>query len=127
MPKIGVFWFYKGTVIGRSMDIDFAEDRKNETLDSPDTHTDLWDNDRTLLREFPELFRGTEYFAIPRGRVLWKTQTATVKIFMDSVLFNDTIKQKILAFFELERTNVQWKRDSHYTTTAIDIDALFVD
>lgn len=106
--------------------IDAGDEILAGTIDSSDTHTDLWDNDRTLLRDFPELY-GSEYFSVPRGRVLWKSKTASAKILMDSVLFNNMIKQKILKFFDLETTNVQWDRDVHYTTNAIDIDALFDD
>ncbi len=124
MSQIGVFWFYKGTVIGKPVDLDIAEDTGIGVLDSPDTHTDLWDNDRGLLKSFPDLY-GREYFSIPRGRVLWEIEMSSAKVFMDSVLFENTIKQKVLKFFNLKSTNVKWERDVHYTTNSMDIDALF--
>lgn len=90
MPRIGVFWYYKGVVFGRAIDLKDAEEYGTDTLDSSDTHTDLWDNDRTLLRDFPELY-GTEYFNIPRGRILWKPNAESAMILMDSVLFDISI------------------------------------
>ena len=105
MPKIGVFWCYKDVVFGRAVSLDKAEDLGIGILDSPDTHTDLWDKDRTLLRDFPEQ-HGGEYFSIPRGRVLWELKTSSAKIFMDSVLFRDTSKQKILETIEVEKNEI---------------------
>lgn len=126
MPRIGVFWFYNNIVIGRSIDLESVDTPEDRIIDSPDTHTDLWDHDRTLLRGFPELY-GTEYFSIPRGRVMWEAKTSSAKIFMDSVLFKNTYKRTILKFFDLESTNVQWGKDAHYTTNANEIDVLFDD
>ncbi len=126
MPQIGIFWLYKETVIGRAIELDAGEEMPTGTIDSPDNHTDLWDNSRTLLQDFPEL-RQEEYFSIPRGRVLWKTESSSAKILMDSVLFEPSIKAKILQFFDLEKSKVKWGRDLHYTTSQNDLSALFDD
>lgn len=126
MPEIGVFWFYKDTVLGKAVALDMAEGIGIGVLDSPDTHTDLWDNNSSLLRVFPELY-GSEYFSMPRGRVLWVQKTSTARIFMDDLLFKETTKKKILKYFDLCTTNVQWEKDPHYTTDTNDIDFLFDD
>jgi hypothetical protein len=124
MPRIGVFWYYKNKVIGRAINLEKGENFGSGILDSPDTQTDLWDNDPSLLNGFPELF-GSEYFSIPRGRILWDIKMATAKGLMDATLFNDPAKLKILQFFDLESTGIQWMRDAHYTTDANELDILF--
>jgi hypothetical protein len=124
MPKIGVFWFYKQNVVGRSIAIEAGEESVPGIIDSADTHADLWDNDRSLLQDFPEL-RGTEYHKVPRGRVLWQKDTELAKIYLDEVLFAPEIKSKILEFFDLIGCNVQWGRDVHYTTKEDDLSRLF--
>lgn len=126
MPRIGVFWYYKQTVVGRSIAIQDGEESVPGVIDSIDTHADLWDRDRSLLKNFPEL-RGTEYHKVPRGRVLWHKDTIKAKIYMDEVLFKPKIKTKILQFFDIEKNIVEWGRDVHYTTCEDKLLSLFDD
>jgi hypothetical protein len=126
MPKIGVFWFYQQTVVGRALEIEEGEESVPGIIDKADTHADLWDNDHSLLLGFPEL-RGTEYHKVPRGRVLWQKDAAVAKIYLDEVLFDPQIKSKILQFFDLEKCVVQWGRDVHYTTREDELTQLFDD
>jgi hypothetical protein len=120
------FWLDKETVIGRTIELDADEEMVTETIDSLDTHTDFWDNSRTLLQGFPEL-RQEEYFSILRGRVFLKTESSLAQILMASVLFEPGIKTKILEFFDQEKSKVKWGRDLHYTTSQKDLSALFDD
>ena len=115
MPKIGIFWFYRGTVLGRAVDLAAGEQGVPGLLDSPDNHAALWENDRKLLALFPEL-RGQEYFAVPRGRVLWKTAEQEAVIYLDAKLLNKEVQQKILDFFDLGEAKIVWRTDPHYST-----------
>jgi hypothetical protein len=124
MPKIGVFWFYKQAIVGRAIEIEEGEESVPGIIDSADTHADLWDNDRSLLQDFPEL-RGTEYHKVPRGRALWLKDSETAKIYLDEVLFDPQIKAKVLQFFDLAESGVQWARDVHYTTREDELSRLF--
>jgi hypothetical protein len=124
MPKIGIFWHYKQKVIGHASPVSAGEESFPGLLDSPKNHTDVWDEDPTLLVDFPEL-RGQEYYSIPRGRVLWNKNDQHAIVYMDSTLFNAESKELITAFFNLEVCEVKWKTDSHYTTKSEDITALF--
>lgn len=124
MPMIGVFWFYKQTVFGRAIEIEEGEESVPGIIDSADTHADLWDNDRSLLQDFPEL-RGTEYHKVPRGRALWLKDSETAKFYLDEVLFDPQIKAKLLQFFGLGESDVQWGRDVHYTTREDELSRLF--
>ncbi len=126
MPRIGVFWFYNAVVIGRAIDLEAGEEGIPGVIDSPDTHSDLWEHDRRLLIPFPEL-RASEYHSVPRGRVLWQIEPPLARVYMDSVLFEPTIKDKIVKFFALESSKVKWGRDPHYSTSQKDLAELFDD
>jgi hypothetical protein len=122
--KIGIFWFYKEKVIGHASPVSAGEESFPGMIDSPKNHADVWDECRTLLKDFPEL-RGQEYYCIPRGRVLWNKNDQHAIVYMDSTLFNALCKELITAFFNLEGCEVKWKTDSHYTTKSEGLTALF--
>ena len=122
MLNIGVFWFYKGHVLGREADLADGEEGVPGLIDSPDNHTDLWDG--TILRKHPEL-RGREYYEVPRGRVLWDSNQSSAIIYLDARLLNDDIKAKITQFFDLKNEEVVWRTDPHYTTDDKNLERLF--
>ena len=124
MAKIGIFWLYKEKVIGHASPVSAGEEYCPGLLDSPKNHTDIWDEDRTLLSGFPEL-RGQEYYSIPRGRVIWNKNDQHAIVYMDSILFSTENKERITAFFDLNGCEVKWKTDSHYMTKSEDVAALF--
>ena len=126
MPQIGIFWLYKEQILGRASPVSAGEESCTGLIDSPKNHTDVWDEDRTLLTDFPEL-RGQEYFSIPRGRVLWNEAGRRAIVYMDSTLFNDRCKELIVNFFELDGWDVKWKMDAHYTTEPEALSVLFDD
>jgi hypothetical protein len=120
---IGIFWVYKETVFGKAINIDKGEEFVPGIIDSPDNHTDYWDTGKEHLQLFPEL-RFSEYFDVPRGRVLFSRNDGQANIYMDKVLFNDKTKQLIKGFFQLNDTQPDWRTDPHYTTISEDIDQL---
>ena|SRR6056297_401410 len=124
MPKIGIFWIYKQKVIGHASPVSEGEESYPGLLDSPKNHSYVWDEDRTLLTDFPEL-RGLEYYSIPRGRVIWNKNDQHVIVYMDSTLFNVESKELITSYFNLEDCKVMWKTDPHYTTKVESLTALF--
>lgn len=126
MQKIGIFWVYKEKVIGFAATLSEGEESCPGLFDSPCNHTDVWDEDRSLLADFPEL-RGQEYFSIPRGRVLWNEAEQHAIVYMDTTLFSDRCKELIVDFFELDGCDAKWKRDDHYTTEPERLAMLFDD
>lgn len=125
-PKVGIFWFYKEKILAHASPV-LAGDRScSGLIDSSKNHADVWDEDRILLADFPEL-RGMEYFSIPRGRVLWNHVEKHAVVYMDSTLFNDRCKDLIVDFFDLGGCEVKWKRDVHYRTSPEDLAAIFDD
>lgn len=121
---IGIFWFYKGHVLGRVRDTSEGEERVPGLIDSPDNHADFWEYDKKYLNHYSEL-SSCEYLAIPRGRVLYSKKDGQTIIYMDKTLFTDSIKKKIKDFFGLNDKTVVWRTDPHYTTAHHEIERLF--
>jgi hypothetical protein len=120
---IGIFWVYKKTVIGKAVDVSEGEEYVQGIVDSPDNHTDFWDNDKEYRELFPEL-RFSEYMAVPRGRVLYSRKDGQAIVYMDKVLFTDSGKRLIVDFFQLGNDTVLWRSDPHYTTSEDELDRL---
>ena len=120
---IGIFWIHKETVIGKAIDIIDGEEYAPGVADSPDNHTDFWDDDKEYRKSFPEL-RFSEYFDVPRGRVLFDRNKEHAIVYMDKTLFNDHTKQIIIDFFKLIGTEIAWRTDPHYTICSDEIDQL---
>ena len=126
MAKIGIFWVYRDTVIGKAIDSIEGDEFIAGRIDSPNTHIKLWEEDPGFINPFSEL-RGSDYQTVPRGRVLFSPVQNLHIIFMDKVLFNKSTKQKIRSFFEIDNTKVSWNTDPHYTTELSDLDKCFDD
>ena len=123
-PRIGIFWVYKGTVIGRARPLIECEENVPGLLDSPDSHIGLWEQTPDFVIPFPEL-RGVEYQSVPRGRVLYSTTEKTAIVYLDAALHTPQAQRAIRNFFQLEESAVSWKTDAHYTTSPELLDDMF--
>jgi hypothetical protein len=120
MGKIGIFWVRKDEVLRSTFDLATA-DEFHGVVDSPENHVDVWPRFQTRYSDLHEL----EYFALPRGRVVYNQSTARFTVFLDSVLMTPAIKTELLRAFSLTERTTDFARDSHYTTAAWEIDSLF--
>ena len=124
MSKIGIFWVYKNTVIGKAANLAEGDQSIPGVIDSPDTHIYVWESDPEFRLPFSEL-REFEYQSVPRGRVIFFKNQSVFKIYMDKTLFSEANKKHILEYFDLAESKVIWETDSHYTTDQNEIDNLF--
>ena len=124
MSKIGIFWVYKNTVIGKAANLAEGDQLIPGVVDSPDTHIYVWESDPEFRLPFSEL-REFEYQSVPRGRVIFFKNQSVFKIYMDKTLFSEANKKHILEYFDLAESKVIWETDSHYTTDQNEIDNLF--
>lgn len=122
--KIGIFWIYQNTVLGKARPLSEGESSVAGLLDSPDDHVRIWEL-AGFRSQFPAL-RSMEYQQVPRGRVLYAVNKNKVIVYMDKSLHNEVSKQKLIEFFALQDTTVLWKTDPHYTVSAMDIDGLLI-
>ena len=124
MPKIGIFWFYRGQVFGKACDLPEGQENVPGIIDSPYTHIDLWERDPQFVVPFSEL-RGLEYQEVPRGRVVYSKKGVRVIVYMDQAIYAAHGKQVVSDFFELNNTYTQWRTDAHYTTDPRSMDSMF--
>lgn len=123
--KIGIFWFYKNTVLGIAEDISQGFKGYNGLIDSNFDHVNVWET-LELKKQFPEL-KNMEYEQIPRGRILYSSKQSKHIIYMDKILFEPDIKQKIADFFNINLNQIMWKKDPHYNTNQDELNCLFDD
>jgi hypothetical protein len=124
MTKIGIFWVYKNTVIGKAHELSKGQETVPGMLDSPDSHADLWDSG--IAGQFPEL-RDVEYQDVPRGRVVYATEPGQAIVYMDARLHSPKIRRAVADFFEIADAATTWESDTHYTTDPNRIRELFDD
>jgi hypothetical protein len=55
MARIGVFWIYKETVLGKSAGPNEGHESVPGIIDSPYDHVDFWEHDPSFVQPFPEL------------------------------------------------------------------------
>lgn len=121
--KIGIFWFYKNTVLGIAEDISQGCKGYNGLIDSNFDHVNVWETLEIKI-QFPEL-KSMEYEQIPRGRLLYSTKQNKHIIYMDKTLFEPNVKQKIAEFFDFNSKLSVWKKDPHYNTNQDELSRLF--
>lgn len=127
---IGIFWFYKGRVLGKAHPLAEGEQGFAGAVDSYLTHVNLWPKLTAARQQFPEL-KLYEYEEIPRGRVVFKPATAKQAeqfvVCLDEVLLMAKNKQLISSFFKLENKTARWIIDDHYTTCPEKLAVMFHD
>ncbi|RLJ22495.1 hypothetical protein DJ030_01415 [bacterium endosymbiont of Escarpia laminata] len=126
MGKIGIFWVYKGIVLGKSRALSEGRENIRGLIDSPDSHIELWEESTDFEIPFAEL-TGSEYQEIPRGRVIFSTKHTKYIVYMDEVLHQEITKLAISEFFGLRKNEIKWETDPHYVTDQRSIDRLFDD
>ena len=115
VARIGIFWFYRDQVFGRSCDLEEGHEYVPGILDAPYSHADLWENPHGFTIPFAEL-RDAEYQDVPRGRVVYAREPQRAIVYMDESIGSKAARQAVLDFFELSGARTEWRRDEHYTT-----------
>jgi len=120
MRKVGIFWVYNGRVLAFPVSLKDAY-RCGSFFDSPENHVDVWSR---ILSQRPEL-DGMEYFAFPRGRVVFNENEQCFTVYLDKVLMIPSVQKRIRAAFGLPEARTHFEHDAHYTTDAEEIERLF--
>lgn len=126
LPSIGIFWVYQGRVFGRTSSISEGYEAVPGRIDAEETHAQVWEEENHFAELFPEL-ADLEYLDVPRGRVLFQTNTRQPRIYLDGSLMQHRVKQKIADFFGFAYSRAIWCADLHYTTNPDDLERLFND
>lgn len=84
--------------------------------DSPFSHDIEWERNLLFYPNFPELV-GSEYQALPRGRIVYKRKDNQFRIYADkTILANQTNKELVAAKFDIMQYRLLWFADLHYRT-----------
>lgn len=124
MANIGVFWLYNGAVFGKAVSVDTGFEGVPGIVDSRDDHVDVWERERPWIHVSATL-AGVEYQDVPRGRVL--SRQGKPLVYADKTLMNADSKLLIAQFFDFNPDAAHWQSDLHYTTSSVELDALFSD
>jgi hypothetical protein len=108
-PKIGIWWYWQGTVFDFSLPVSEAEQTEGFS-DSPESHVDTWSKLQKTNAEFTSL----DYPDIPRGRVVWIKNTGFVLYASTAILREKKTVKAILKKFSLDQKTTALKPDKHY-------------
>jgi hypothetical protein len=120
MGNVGVFWVWNGEVLASPVSLG-AADQNRGFVDSPENHVDVWPR---FQKQHSDLF-DLEYFAIPRGRVVYNEATRRFTVYLDNALMKPGIQDELRIVFGLSESITDYERDDHYTTDLGDIERLF--
>ena len=114
-PSVGIFWFYKNKIIGKTYSLSEAE-KYGEFLVSKLGHYEYWEN---IQKSIPEL-RYEEYETIPRGQVVYNIENdAFVLISSKKIIKCKSAVKAIKTFFSIpENARLLRKSDFHYEMRA---------
>lgn len=119
-PKVGIFWFFRGQVLGCAVRLAGRNDTGN-FIDSPINHYEYWPR----LQATNPALRFHDYIDIPRGRALFRKRGKRTVIYMDRALFNAPAQRRIRRFFGGNADSCMFEADEHYTTDPAALDELF--
>lgn len=110
-PQIGIWWFTPARgLVAFAVDIVDAP-RHLGYRDTALAHAVLWDR---IIAEEPDL-ADSEYFSIPRGRVLFSEATGRYRIYASRAVCADTKKiASIRRYFRLPAELTDAVADAHY-------------
>lgn len=121
---VGIFWSISGKIYGESEMRNDQSDALEGIVDSHLEHWKVWESPEKLVG-IPIVRKDYEYFAFPRGRVLYDVRSKKHIVYCDASLMNSNAKQQICTLFGFNFQTVLWKRDAHYTTDEDGIRDLF--
>ena len=113
-PSVGIWWFYYDDVLfADSVEVQNVVPY-GECITGISDHAQFWDKLSASgeLAKLPQIFR-SEYFYIPRGRVVFHKDTGRFTILHGGLKKNEL--NKIRKFFCIPKELTDFDTDFHYT------------
>lgn len=108
--RVGIFWFYRGTVIADSVPWPEGEEY-GEFMNGLSDHCTCWSQ---VQRQMPAL-RRYEYEQVQRGRVIYNKGTDIFTVLGNERLMKDERRRAlVLEAFQLPRERTRFLFDEHY-------------
>ena len=112
--KLGIFWIYRHEVFF-SYSVPLADGLPyGEALTGTKDHADYWEELRSAgeLSVLPHHLQD-EYFSIPRGRVVYHTDTQKFYVYHGNNVTKSDL-QKVAKLFCLPKESTSFEQDLHY-------------
>lgn len=112
--KLGIFWIYRHEVIF-SHSVPLADGLPyDEAITGTKDHPDYWEELRSVgeLSVLPHHLQD-EYFSIPRGRVVYHTDTQKSYVYHGNNVTKSDL-QKVAKLFCLPKESTSFEQDLHY-------------
>ena len=120
ISKVGIFWIYRHEIIfSHSVNLSDGE-RYGEAVTGTKDHADYWEELRQngLLSTLPVPLR-EEYFSIPRGRVVYHTDSEKFFVYHGNNVTKSDL-QKVAQLFSLPKVKTVFEKDLHYCDFSAD-------
>ena len=112
-PQVGIFWFYYGLpIFVHAVPLSEGE-HYGEAITGTKDHADYWEEYVMRTGWTSYLHIGDEYFSVPRGRVVYHSDTKTFTVYHGNNLSKADLK-KVAAVFRLPREQTRFEKDIHY-------------
>ncbi len=107
---IGIFFLYRSKLYTLKIDKNKISNKTSEFIDSDFSHNDMFE----LLRRKIGIGINTEYFNVPRGRVLYSIRDQRYRVYLTRSINNSNIQDLIIKCFILNAYDVDFLHDEHY-------------
>jgi hypothetical protein len=115
--SIGIFWVHHRKIIAFGELVDTVTEIGGYK-DSDLAHADMWTD---VVKRHGKL-AGKEYWAIPRGRVVFRAREKLFVIFASSsVITDDRLTANIMEAFHLPPLQCRFFSDPHYDPPGVDL------
>ncbi len=112
-PFIGIFWFYNGIVMfPHAVPLSKGIHYGNAITGTKD-HADYWEELRKEALSILPAHLRTEYFSIPRGRVVYHSDTDQFFVYHGNNLKKKDLQQ-VAKLFCLPKKKTIFEQDLHY-------------
>lgn len=107
---IGIFFFYRNKLYTLKIYESRVSNKTSEFIDSDFSHNDMFES----LRRKLGIDVNTEYFDIPRGRVLYSIKDRRYRVYLTKSINSLNIQKLIIKCFILNVDDVVFLHDEHY-------------
>lgn len=111
--KVGIFWFVENTLVYKTQNAIGLDSDLLGFVDSTLQHQFEWE-ENLIYEQFALSLHNTDYYNLPRGRVVFNSNLQTSFIYLDKKLFKKHIVNGIKVNFDLANTNIKFFTDPHY-------------
>ncbi|WP_296330566.1 hypothetical protein [uncultured Treponema sp.] len=119
-PAVGIFWLYQHEIVFSHFVPLAVGPHYGEAVTGTKDHADYWEELRNSgkLAVLPQALQ-EEYFSIPRGRVVYHSDTDTFFVYHGNNVSKSDLN-KVCKLFNLPKQKTKFEQDFHYCDVSAD-------